>query len=163
MLYVADPDVAVAFVPDASGKFLWRCLLRLVMNERGQYALVTYRVYGNGPDTAIFKKLSDVKQIDIHHAVDIRRKTVEDVAWFTSPTTVNNVLLHSPIWTDHQLRISKQCKIQIFACVHPMNRPKPAQAGTAGTLTLNAIKRVRATLLPYHWHVDEGIDFDHYN
>jgi hypothetical protein len=98
--YLADPDIAVVFLPDAAGKFMWRSLLRLVM-EGDKFALVHYRIYGNGPTSSIFKALSKKTGLNIYSAVDINEYNNMESKIFTSPTVHNNRLLFRPRWTDH--------------------------------------------------------------
>lgn len=112
--YLADPDMAVIFVPDAAGKYSWRCLARLVMDddegalgngyafEKRTYGLALYRVYGNGPSEAIYQALDKV--VRVYQARDIRHYNLPDreVIIKTSPTVHNNKFLSRPIWTDHQ-------------------------------------------------------------
>lgn len=110
--YLADPDVAVVFVPDAAGKFIWRCLVRLTKTAKG-YVLIAYRVYGNGPTSSILATLSRIAKLPVHPARDIKRGSGGGV--FYSATKINNVCLTRPIWTDHYLSYSKQGRIGIRA------------------------------------------------
>lgn len=102
--FLSDPDMALLYIPDASGKFVWRCLIRLVQ-YRDSLALVRYRVYGNGPSSSIFTELS--KYIPVLTAVDIKlKKTTLPTTWLPSPTVHNNPMLFRPVWTDHQMKSS---------------------------------------------------------
>jgi hypothetical protein len=111
--YLGDPDMAVVYIPDEAGKFIWRCLVRLVV-WKGYFSLVHYRYYGNGPFKSIFSELSN--HIPVFKALDIRlRKTSvysTDTIWLESPTKLNNEVLYRPVWTDHPIR-NKQGHMQI--------------------------------------------------
>lgn len=100
--YLADPDMAVAYISDRAGKFMWRSLVRLVMEGENGFALVHYRIYGNGPTEAIFRRLDKI--IPVYEARDIRHYhiSLDDTEVKVSPTIHNNKFLSRPIWTDHQ-------------------------------------------------------------
>ncbi len=108
--YLGDPDIALIYVPDAAGKFVWRALVRLVMLERG-YALVHYRIYGNGPTEAIFAKLNE--SLPLYEAQDIRREKVNS-QWLTSPTVHNNPSMLRAIWTDHRVRVNQDNRLEVL-------------------------------------------------
>lgn len=99
MQYLADPDIAVVFIPDAAGKYSWRSLARLVMEQEG-FGLVMYRVYGNGPTEAIFQTLD--KKLPVYQAKDLRHYHVDETEFKVSPTIHNNKFLSRPVWTDHK-------------------------------------------------------------
>lgn len=112
MQYLADPDMAIVYIPDAAGKYSWRSLVRLVMDdyepgkfpkfvhENRGYGLVMYRVYGNGPSEAIFQALD--QKVRVYQAKDIRHYHTSDFEVKISPTIHNNKFLSRPLWTDHK-------------------------------------------------------------
>lgn len=99
--YLADPDIAVLYIPDAAGKFMWRALVRLVIVDEG-YGLVMCRAYGNGPTVAIRDELQKVLPI-FYAAYDFDINAIT----LTSPTKLNNEAILRPIWSDHELGVSK--------------------------------------------------------
>ncbi len=121
LLYLADPDIALLYVPDAAGKFVWRCLIRLAYSNTGVLSLVAYRIYGNGPTASILKALSARSEMPVYRAVDIRERHHQDPAQtLVSPTIINNPILKQPIWTDHLLGLTKQDRISIVAHKNPV-------------------------------------------
>ena len=127
--YLADPDIAVAFILDESGKFVWRVVLRLVQDNGGAFALVHYRVYGNGPTEPIMKMLSKRTGLKIYKALDIKldinwveqslRPKEEQFPILYSPTVHNNPWLQQPIWTDHRVGFTRKNKIWIRVHAEP--------------------------------------------
>lgn len=106
--YLVDPDVAIAYVSDAAGKFVWRALLRLVCDVDGSFALFCYRPYGNGNIDAIAEaitKHTGLKVINAHVRAD--------EFWYTSATKVGNPLIEKPYWSDHPVGLSEKNKLRI--------------------------------------------------
>lgn len=60
--YLLDPDMAIAYIADKAGNFVWRMLFRL-MSAHGKPVLAAYRPYGNGPTEGILTKLSQLLPI----------------------------------------------------------------------------------------------------
>ncbi len=121
LLYLSDPDIALLYVPDAAGKFVWRCLIRLAYSNTGVLSLVAYRIYGNGPTLAILKALAERSKMPVYRAIDIRdRHHLDPAQTFVSPTIINNPILKRPIWTDHLLGMTKQDRISIVAHKNPV-------------------------------------------
>lgn len=119
--YLADPDMALIFIPDAAGKYKWRALIRLVNDDEGKPALVHYKPYGNGPSDSIFRFLSAKSEIKVYRAVDIKlaADSYLDAKTFVSPTVCNNAMLIHPIWTDHIVGKSNSGRTTIL--VHPQH------------------------------------------
>ena len=95
--YLADPDIAVIYVPDKSGKFVWRALLRLVVNIDNKYCLLRYRDYGN----------SNTKLIDsvINKIYPLYNYTDLSATDLISVTTHNNSIVGHHIWSDHWCKL----------------------------------------------------------
>lgn len=114
LLYLSDPDIALAYVPDPAGKYAWRTLLRLAYSPAGVLSLVAYRVYGNGPTEAIFKTLEAKTGMSIYSALDIKNRDSDcEKQQFVSPTVHNNLVVCFPVWTDHLVGVTQQKRISI--------------------------------------------------
>ena len=62
--HIADPDMAVLYVPDKAGNFQWRALVRLMVPEGSkQPVLAMYRVYGSGSTEGVLNKLSELMPV----------------------------------------------------------------------------------------------------
>lgn len=131
--YLSDPDVAVLFVPDSAGKYQWRSLLRLVhVSDQDQnldsvksgYALVHYRVYGNGPSQAIFRALAQYTNLPVFSALPVATPLKEKphVA-LVSPTKHNNPFMQKPVWTDHLQLFTDSNQVEIYANPSPVALP----------------------------------------
>lgn len=107
--YIADPDVAVLYIPDASGKYIWRSIIRLVVDDNGEYCLVCYKPYGNGPSAAILKTLSCVSKMRVLPALRIGLAKSKGVLMF-SPTKHNNVFASGNYYADHQHEFDKKSR-----------------------------------------------------
>lgn len=114
--YLADPDIAVVFIPDSAGKFLWRALVRLVHNDKGELSLVLYRRYGNASFQAVVKALKAKTGMPIYEALDIRTSNSPSLHLY-SPTVHTISALRKPIWTDHRVGMTERSKI--FVSVFP--------------------------------------------
>jgi hypothetical protein len=151
--YLSDPDMAVVYIMDKAGKFSWRALVRLVYeesyyksklglaDEMGKgFAIVMYRVYGNGPSEAIFRTLD--KRIHVYQAYDLRHgddALKEGTEIKTSPTTHNNKFLSRPIWTDHYgvgWNADRKIKIEVLRRGEVLHfaRQDPRYVGFGGML-----------------------------
>lgn len=127
--YLADPDVAVLFVPDRAGNYQWRSLLRLVyapfdLAKSNCYALVYYRVYGNGPSSAIFQALAQQHHLPVYAAVPTQGLPNKPCVKLLSPTRHNNPFMQKPVWTDHRQSFTTAGQIQIEALALPVAVPK---------------------------------------
>lgn len=104
--YLADPDIAIVFIPDKAGKYIWRTLVRLVLNPEAKgYALFVYRIYGNGPTNSVFSELDKILPIYISNIVSRDSDFnyilgTEDLITLVSPTVHNNPIHRSIIWSD---------------------------------------------------------------
>jgi len=98
--YLADPDIGVVFVPDASGKYLWRALVRLIIDpqDSSKFALVFYKAYGNSNDVAIYEKLNQIIPIYQNILRSFRRNDGNIVY---SASEVKNVIISRHVWSDH--------------------------------------------------------------
>lgn len=137
--YLADPDIAVLYIPDKSGKFIWRALVRLIFNplEKG-YALFLYKWYGNTDIHSVIYTLSDVYPVFIGYNAAIVDKIKKDAFLIysklenrglnpmtvTSPTVHNNPIIGRIVWSDHGSYLDKSNRIRIKCvnfCVHKRN------------------------------------------
>lgn len=115
--YLADPDIALVYIPDSAGKFLWRVLVRLVHDTRGTLSLVLYRQYGNAPFDAVVAALKTKTSMPIYRAVDIKDYYTAKMERLYSPTVHNITVLRQPVWTDHRVGMNRNSKI--FVEVYP--------------------------------------------
>ena len=99
--YLADPDISICYIPDKSGKYVWRTLLRLIFNPDGDgYAFVRYRPYGNANKHLIYKKLDEI--LPLYEPVpSILRRRNKDNTLVSSPTIHNNPITNHQVWSDH--------------------------------------------------------------
>lgn len=89
-LNLADPDLAIVFVPDRGGNFKLRAFVRLCLE-----GLLFYNFYGNGDNVAILNHFNGIipvyiigysDNIDLHSATSIRNHHVQypqchDASW----------------------------------------------------------------------------------
>lgn len=102
--FLADRDIAVCYIPDASGKFLWRSLVRLVTYQ-GKFVLVLYKVYGNGPTEQIMKALRIATGLEVYPTFRSLYKESR-VVFMKSASKIQFIFLESPIWSDVTISIS---------------------------------------------------------
>ena len=98
--YLADPDIGVVFVPDASGKYLWRALVRLVIDPKDQskFALAFYKAYGNSNDVVIYEKINQL--IPVYQNV-LRSFRNNSDNYVYSASEVKNAIICKHVWSDH--------------------------------------------------------------
>lgn len=108
--YLSDPDMALVYVPDKSGKFKWRCLLRLVFNPEGEgFSLLAYRPYGNFNESAVFGEINKILPLYIAcGGVNNLGESKMDAKKLFSPTRHNNSLIVKTIWSDHKADLIDQ-------------------------------------------------------
>jgi hypothetical protein len=101
MKFLADPDVAIVYIPDNSGKFKWRALIRLC-KDKGLPCLVMYKHYGNGPREEVIRTLNAL--LPTYSACllsdqdkSIYRRTEKVVYTYSR---INNPIITSLIYTD---------------------------------------------------------------
>lgn len=115
LYFLADPDIAVCYIPDKAGKYLWRVLFRLVIDEN-RLALVAYRSYGNGQKWSIFRALEAATGLTIYEAVVAGDKgKCPMIRNFSSPTVHNNLILNKQLWNDHLVMMGVDKRITIWA------------------------------------------------
>ena len=91
-----------------------RFYLRLVVDSNGDYCLVCYKPYGNGPTAAIFKTLSCLSKMRVLPALRIGLDKSKAVLMF-SPTRHNNVFASGNYYADHHHEYDKKsCRIGIY-------------------------------------------------
>jgi len=109
--FLSDPDVALLYVPDKSGKYLWRRLVRLMMEDKPpyNYCLFVYKAYGNSNDRLILQTMNKVIPLfeDYTHFSQHKSKLV-------SVTKYNNPISFKPFWSDHTFLVKKS-KLTILA------------------------------------------------
>ena len=125
--YVADPDVAVVYVPDKSGKFLWRALIRLCVSKdnSNKVCLVLYRSYGNADELSIFRELEKIAPLYFAcgHYGDLnipKNKTRESVVRIPVEKMIgvsiqNNQYVENNIWSDHDSWADENKKMNMYA------------------------------------------------
>jgi hypothetical protein len=116
--FLADPDVAVVYSPDAAGKFVWRALVRLV-HDNQHWALVLYKPYGNGPTDGILSALANKTGLSIYRG---QPRAETSGRWLMSPTRHNNRLIISPVWSDHPQQF-REGRIHVLCADTPQYRP----------------------------------------
>ena len=117
--YLSDPDIGVVFVPDASGKFLWRALCRLVRHDEG-HALVLQKRYGNTNRLAVYDKLNSM--IPLFLAPTATDKELQGRGqWLSSVTRHNNAIVGKHVWSDHKVEL-RNSRLHIYAVPYPRAR-----------------------------------------
>lgn len=107
-----DPDIAICYVPDRSGSYLYRFLLRLVRVD-GEYGLVAYKPYGNGNQQFIVDNLKNILGIPIWFGSQYTYEN-ENNRYVFSPTKYNDIKVVAPVWSDHPICFRNR-KIGIMA------------------------------------------------
>jgi hypothetical protein len=109
--YLADPDIGVVFVPDASGKFLWRSLCRLVRYNEG-HALVLHKRYGNTNELAVYNRLNSIAKLFLAPTLkdDWLRGRGQ---WLSSVTRHNNDIVSRHVWSDHKVEL-RNSRLHIY-------------------------------------------------
>ena len=92
--YLSDPCLAVVFIPDEKGDFKWRALVRL-LKTGSEFVLGVHRRYGNGPELAVFAKLSEM--IPVYLLRDIK----ETDPWSLGEEPPKYVTLETPSAYKH--------------------------------------------------------------
>jgi hypothetical protein len=102
--YLADPDIAIVFVPDKAGKFLWRALVRLVIcGGPTYYGLVVYRRYGDSNEAGIFRRLNQILPVFLaYQRGNGARNSSEQLR---SATIANNEIIGKHVWSDHWAKL----------------------------------------------------------
>lgn len=121
---LADPDMCLVFIPDKSGKFQWRCFLRLVIennnSKNNSFALVAYKEYGNPSGSSILKSLSETIGLDIYKGYEYGKSLTSDFIDKTSPTIHNNSFV-VPNYSDHPIFI-KDKRLHIRVLENPVTK-----------------------------------------
>lgn len=68
LFILGDRDAAICFIPDSSGKFLYRIILYLAVYQ-SKYALVCDKPYGNGSLDAILQKIEEKTSLTVYKGV----------------------------------------------------------------------------------------------
>ena len=76
---------------------------------QGEYCLVYYKPYGNGPSSAILKTLSSVSKMRVLPALRIGLAKSKGVLMF-SPTKHNNVFASGNYYADHHHEFDKKSR-----------------------------------------------------
>ena len=97
--FLADPDIGVLYVPDASGKYLWRTLVRLMLHN-SKHVLLTYKTYGNANESAIFNKMNGIIPVYTATAQYLDGRLWEND--LVSATIHNNTVVGRHVWSDHR-------------------------------------------------------------
>jgi hypothetical protein len=125
--YSADPDIAVVYVPDKSGKFLWRALIRIcvIKDNPDKLCLVLYRSYGNADELSIFRELDKIAPLyfacgvtgDLNIPKNKTRAPVadQDVKQMIGVSIQNNKYVKNNIWSDHDCWVDKDKKMNMYA------------------------------------------------
>lgn len=106
--YLADPDMAVIYVPDKAGKYMWRALVRLMLDpsDESKYVFAIYRAYGNSNAIAIHDRLNEI--LPLYHQtthLDRRYKRQFDkdhvICELKSASVHTNRIVGMNVWSDH--------------------------------------------------------------
>ena len=107
--YLADPDVAVVYVPDEAGKFKWRAILRLML-VNNEHVLLLYRDYGNTNKDLINKKLNKIYPLYLTNKTSF--ETCDSIQ-LEGVTRHNNKIVGHHVWSDHWCKLINN-KIQMY-------------------------------------------------
>ena len=105
-----DPDIAIIYIPDASGKFMFRCFVRLC-TFNNTFCLLFYKGYGNANINAIYKRMA--KEIPAYIA-EARLGVMGNHYYLTSATKLTTLDLGSPVWCDHVIMTTKDKHIEMI-------------------------------------------------
>ena len=100
--YLADPDIGIVYIPDKSGKYKWRSLLRLVTNSEGKYCLFLHKQYGNTNFRAVCERLNNI--LPLYVGIPKKEYLITDrtnIHILKSATIQNNEIALFSMWTDH--------------------------------------------------------------
>ena len=111
--YLADPDIGVVFVPDASGKFMWRSVCRLIRYE-GKYGLILQHRYGNSNELAIMDRLNTICPIFLAHDYAIMAAGLgQHITKLNCVTRHNNKVVGHHVWSDHKVSFNSNNRLEI--------------------------------------------------
>jgi len=105
--FLADPDIAVVYVPDSAGKFKWRAICRLVL-FKNSFGLLLYRSYGNANESIILAKLNSI--IPLFLSVNCFGVSSFNKEWdkvlpapkiLNSASKCSNQIISHHVWSDH--------------------------------------------------------------
>jgi hypothetical protein len=113
--YLADPDLAVVYVPDKSGKFMWRSLIRLMIDPQNPngFAFAIYKPYGNSNVLSIYKKLDSIYPLynqESRYSYNVERKTL------SSASVHSNNIVGYHVWSDHWCQLDVVTKRLQMLC-----------------------------------------------
>ena len=98
LINIHDPNMAIAFISDRSGKFQWRSFIRLVKDE--DYALAFYLEYGNPQGFNIQKHLAEKLNVTAYSAFPKIESNIAPL-YKKSPSKMNKVFKF--MYCDHIL------------------------------------------------------------
>jgi len=108
--YLADPEMAIVYIPDKAGHYLWRAYIRLCVDEStGTSGWAMYRAYGNAPipESLIEDTLDELNPL-FKLSTKSEMITARNAVHLKSVRTYNNGVAGHTIWSDHGIEFKEE-------------------------------------------------------